>query len=351
MGQKRMTDLDVFETSGVDHPAHLHEGFAVMKSSDPDKASALMRALGKDTSRMTTKTAPPSDAKKSLADIIALGDGALATAKADDVTKGIDTKLQAALDTLATAWQDLRSYAESQDDSTPSANTNSDATATDPVDPTLAAAAQAAGLDPALAKSADPNVQALLKAVGDQITEARKSAVLLALFSQDGETHLAFIRSATTLRAHGGEIAFPGGSYDPSDSSLVATALREAAEEIGLHPTRVDVLGLLSPVFTVVSNFLILPVVAYLPEGPGQLLAQASEVAEVLLLPLAALSDPAIAHTEIWSNGGHTRPVYFYDLAGEVVWGATARIIHDCLALAAEEAGVATHELVEVFGR
>ena len=167
--------------------------------------------------------------------------------------------------------------------------------------------------------------------------EARKSAVLLALFSQDGETHLAFIRRATTLRAHGGEIAFPGGSYDPSDSSLVATALREAAEEIGLHPTRVDVLGLLSPVFTVVSNFLILPVVAYLPEGPGQLLAQASEVAEVLLLPLAALSDPAIAHTEIWSNGGHTRPVYFYDYGSLRIWGATGRILASLLTLLNED--------------
>lgn len=167
--------------------------------------------------------------------------------------------------------------------------------------------------------------------------EARKSAVLLALFSQDGETHLAFIRRATTLRAHGGEIAFPGGSYDPSDSSLVATALREAAEEIGLHPTRVDVLGLLSPVFTVVSNFLILPVVAYLPEGPGQLLAQASEVAEVLLLPLAALSDPAIAHTEIWSNGGRTRPVYFYDYGSLRIWGATGRILASLLTLLNED--------------
>jgi 8-oxo-dGTP pyrophosphatase MutT (NUDIX family) len=167
--------------------------------------------------------------------------------------------------------------------------------------------------------------------------EARKSAVLLALFSQDGETHLAFIRRATTLRAHGGEIAFPGGSYDPSDSSLVATALREAAEEIGLHPTRVDVLGLLSPVFTVVSNFLILPVVAYLPEGPGQLLAQASEVAEVLLLPLAALSDPAIAHTEIWSNGGRTRPVYFYDYGSLRIWGATGRILANLLTLLNED--------------
>lgn len=165
--------------------------------------------------------------------------------------------------------------------------------------------------------------------------DARKSAVLLALFEQAGETHLLFIRRAATLRAHSGEIAFPGGSYDGEDASLVETALREAFEEVGLLPRLVEVLGLLPPVFTVVSNFLILPVVAYLPSGPGQLLAQASEVAEVLLLPLQALSDPAIAHSEIWTNGGRTRPVYFYDYGSLRIWGATGRILNNLLQLLA----------------
>ena len=166
--------------------------------------------------------------------------------------------------------------------------------------------------------------------------DARKSAVLMALFEQDNETHLIFIRRATTLRSHSGEIAFPGGSYDQEDTSLVATALREACEEIGLPPSRVEVLGLLPPVFTVVSNFLILPVVAYLPAGPGPLYAQATEVAEVLLLPLHALADPAIAHTEIWSNGGRTRPVYFYDYGSLRIWGATGRILASLLTLLPE---------------
>ena len=163
--------------------------------------------------------------------------------------------------------------------------------------------------------------------------DARKSAVLLALFAQDGETHLLFIRRAATLRAHSGEIAFPGGSYDQEDASLVATALREAFEEIGLSPTRVEALGLLSPVFTVVSNFLILPVVAYLPAGPGLLLPQPGEVAEVLLLPLHALADPAIAHTELWQNGGRTRQVYFYDYGPLRIWGATGRLLDSLLRL------------------
>lgn len=165
--------------------------------------------------------------------------------------------------------------------------------------------------------------------------DARKAAVLIALFVQEGETHVALIRRASTLRAHSGEMAFPGGSYEAGDGSLVATALREAHEEIGLAPERVEVLGLLQPVFTVVSNFLIVPVVACLPTGPGQLYAQISEVAEVLLLPLHALSDPAIAHTEIWTRGGVARPVYFYDYDSLRIWGATGRILNSLLHLLA----------------
>jgi 8-oxo-dGTP pyrophosphatase MutT (NUDIX family) len=177
------------------------------------------------------------------------------------------------------------------------------------------------------------SISPLVDVLEGERPDARKSAVLLALFEQDGATHLVFIRRAATLRAHSGEIAFPGGSYDPEDTSLVATALREAFEEILLEPARVEVLGLLPPVFTVVSNFLILPVVAYLPVGPGSLIAQAGEVAEVLLLPLAALADPALAHTEIWSNGGRTRQVYFYDYGSLRIWGATGRILNSLLTL------------------
>jgi 8-oxo-dGTP pyrophosphatase MutT (NUDIX family) len=169
---------------------------------------------------------------------------------------------------------------------------------------------------------------ALVDRLEGERPQARLSAVLLALFSQAGETHLVFIRRASTLRAHSGEIAFPGGSADPEDSSLVMTALREAYEELGLLPERVEVLGVLPPVFTVVSNFLILPVVAYLPSGPGALLAQIDEVAEVFFLPLQALSDPAIAHTENWTSDNRTRTVYFYDYGTLRIWGATGRMLN-----------------------
>ena len=161
----------------------------------------------------------------------------------------------------------------------------------------------------------------------------RRAAVLVPLFEQGGEASLAFIRRAATLRSHSGEIAFPGGSVDPTDASLVMTALREAEEEIGLKPSNVEVLGVLPPIATVVSNFLITPVVAFLPHGLGELRLQTSEVHEMLLFPLRGLSDPAILHTEQWTRDNVTRVVYFYDYASHCIWGATGRILNILLKL------------------
>lgn len=169
--------------------------------------------------------------------------------------------------------------------------------------------------------------------LGSHYPSARNASVLVGLFDQNNETHVAFIRRASTLRAHSGEIAFPGGAADVSDVSPIVTALREAQEEIGLDPSRVEVLGIMPPVFTVVSNFLITPVVAYLPEGPGELQLQMSEVAEIILLPLQGLANPAIYHTEQWMQDNVPHTVYFFDYASYRIWGATARMLNTLLEL------------------
>lgn len=175
------------------------------------------------------------------------------------------------------------------------------------------------------------HADALSLAIEDQHPQVRRAAVLLALFDYEGETHLLFIRRATTLRSHSGEIAFPGGAVEAGDGSLVIAALREAQEEIGLDPARVDVLGVLPPVFTSVSNFVITPVVAFLPQGSGQLHLQESEVTELILASLQGLADPTIFHTEQWTRAGITRTVYFYDYGTYNIWGATARMLNALL--------------------
>ena len=174
-------------------------------------------------------------------------------------------------------------------------------------------------------------VDMLSDALEGQLPYARKAAVLLGLFDQEGEPTILFIRRSSTLRAHSGEIAFPGGGVDQTDSSPIMAALREAQEEIGLDPARVEVLGVLQPVFTVVSNYLVIPVVAFLPQGLGTLQLQASEVTEIILAPLHDLTNPAIFHTEEWMRVGRTRTVYFYDYGSYRIWGVTARILNELL--------------------
>jgi 8-oxo-dGTP pyrophosphatase MutT (NUDIX family) len=175
--------------------------------------------------------------------------------------------------------------------------------------------------------------QTLIDRVEGPQPEARQAAVLIPLFEMHGETYVAFIRRASTLRAHGGEIAFPGGKFEYGESFPVMTALREAQEEIGLDPTSVEVLGLIPPVFTVVSNYMITPVVAYLPSGLGTLTLQSSEVTEIIQAPLRQLADPAIVHTEQWMRLGKVRTVYFYMYHTYQIWGATGRMLATLLEL------------------
>jgi 8-oxo-dGTP pyrophosphatase MutT (NUDIX family) len=161
----------------------------------------------------------------------------------------------------------------------------------------------------------------------------RAAGVLIPLYARDDQPHLLFTRRSPSLAAHSGEISFPGGSRDPDDPSLADTALREAHEELGIVPDRVQVLGQLAPVFTVVSNFLITPFVGWMGSESTPLAPNPAEVAEVIEAPLTALVDPAIFHVEQWTRYGVPHPVYFYDYGPYRIWGATARVLHQLLEL------------------
>jgi 8-oxo-dGTP pyrophosphatase MutT (NUDIX family) len=180
------------------------------------------------------------------------------------------------------------------------------------------------------------HAESMIDAQQKQYPSARNAAVLITLFDKDEETYISFIRRASTLRSHSGEIAFPGGASDISDVSPIVTALREAKEEIGLTSSRVEVLGIMSSVFTVVSNFLITPVVAFLPEGPGPLQLQESEVSEIIFLPLKDLANPAIYHTEQWIRDNVQHKVSFFDYGVYRIWGATAHMLTMLLELLKE---------------
>src|SRR5512140_1233925 len=164
----------------------------------------------------------------------------------------------------------------------------------------------------------------------------RQAAVLLGLYPRDGQPWILFEKRTERVADHKGQICFPGGSKDPPDPPLVATALRETQEELGVAPEAVRVVGALAPVFTVVTRYVIAPYVAYTPVRPA-IRPDAFEVAEVIDAPLAALLDPQTRRVEMWDSHGVPREVYFYDFGEHVIWGATARILKEFLDAYTEE--------------
>lgn len=161
---------------------------------------------------------------------------------------------------------------------------------------------------------------------------SRPAAVLVAVFDQGDEAHLILTKRPQTMPSHRGEIAFPGGKQDPGDPTLRAAALREAEEEIGLDPASVDVVGELDRISTVASQFTITPFVGVLL-GPPALVPDPFEVDAVFAVAVSELLHPEAYREESWDLWGAWRPMAFFEIPGETVWGATARILYRLLTL------------------
>jgi 8-oxo-dGTP pyrophosphatase MutT (NUDIX family) len=163
------------------------------------------------------------------------------------------------------------------------------------------------------------------------------SAVLAALFEEAGEARLVFTRRSAALRHHRGEVSFPGGRIDPGEDPTAA-ALREAHEEVSLDPGQVTPVGWIHPVMTMSLRSFIMPVVASVASRP-HLVANPAEVERVFDVPLHDLADPDNFHEERWMISGRRIPnsrdgafaVHFFEVDGEMIWGATARMIFELL--------------------
>ncbi len=152
------------------------------------------------------------------------------------------------------------------------------------------------------------------------------------------EPTLLFTVRTETLPSHKGQISFPGGSLDFSDPTTEAAALRETREELGLDPSTVRILGELDTVLTYVSGYIVSPFVGWI-DRPPSLSPNPAEVAEVLQIPLAQLTEELRADPG-FSHGGRTYPTEAWIWRGSVIWGLTARLLRlffDVLA----EAGLA----------
>ena len=153
----------------------------------------------------------------------------------------------------------------------------------------------------------------------------RRAAVLLLLVHAGGEAALLLTKRSHTVDRHKGQVSLPGGVVESNETPLDA-ALREASEEIGVRAEDVTILGMLDDEKTVVSGFMLTPFVGAIAY-PYPLRVSPAEVQRVLEAPLRTLLDPENVKAEIWTDGGTPRTMYVYRLAGDIVWGATARII------------------------
>ncbi|HSI56332.1 MAG TPA: CoA pyrophosphatase [Ideonella sp.] len=166
--------------------------------------------------------------------------------------------------------------------------------------------------------------------------EPAAAAVLVPLVLRPDALHVLLTRRSDHLRDHAGQISFPGGRSEPEDADAVATALREAREEVGLDAAEVEVIGRL-PVYTTVTRFIVTPVVA-LVQPDYRLTLDASEVAEAFEVPLPFLMDPANHHRHHFEMAGQSRQFLAMPwrrgaaesaAAPYFIWGATAAMLRN----------------------
>ncbi|MBF0144428.1 MAG: CoA pyrophosphatase [Magnetococcales bacterium] len=160
------------------------------------------------------------------------------------------------------------------------------------------------------------------------------AAVLVPLYRDGPDWSLLFIRRTDRVSTHKGQIAFPGGRRDPEDADWCACALRETREEVGIAAEEIRILGELPFVTTTHTGFTIRAVVGLLP-GRFDPRPNPEEVAELLSVPFAFFFDPsACTITSTWDQG-RERHSYHYRYGDNLIWGATAAILHQLISLLA----------------
>lgn len=156
----------------------------------------------------------------------------------------------------------------------------------------------------------------------------RASAVLVPLFYSQGQYHILFTERSDEVLFHKGQVCFPGGTREASDSTLLQTALREAKEEIGLEAEDIEILGELDDMLTFVTDYVISPFVGLIIH-PRSLRTNGREVKGAFSVPLSFLTDEA----------NFKQDSYAYEYEGHVIWGATARILRQFIGLLKSESG------------
>jgi 8-oxo-dGTP pyrophosphatase MutT (NUDIX family) len=160
--------------------------------------------------------------------------------------------------------------------------------------------------------------------------EPRQSAVLVFFYPFNGKTKLVFIKRPVDLSVHSGQVAFPGGRVEEQDEDLIATALREANEEVNIDPAKVSVVGSLTKLHIPPSNFDVFPIVGFSTKRPD--FKGNEEVDRILEIDLDKLIDPKTKTTKtIHHRLGKLVDVPCYFVENEIIWGATAMMVGELI--------------------
>ncbi len=163
----------------------------------------------------------------------------------------------------------------------------------------------------------------------------RHAGVLIPLLEDKGIYKILFTKRTDMVEEHKGQISFPGGSVDKEDSSVLETALRESEEEIGLLKGDVDILGRIDDTVTVASDFIVRPYVGFVP-FPYDFVINTREVERIITVPIDVFQ-PKNSETNIYAveSEGKTYHTKAYEYNGDVIWGATARMIENLMGIIA----------------
>ena len=158
----------------------------------------------------------------------------------------------------------------------------------------------------------------------------KKGAVLILLFEEVGNINFVLTQRPNYNGTHGGQVSFPGGKREEQDPDLIATAVREAEEEIGVRRELVSVIGTLTEFYVGASNHQVLPVLGILKERPV-FVRDTYEVAEIFTVPVAHLLDENRIKTTILEIGKEKFQIKapYFDFHNKVVWGATAAMLSE----------------------
>ncbi len=163
-----------------------------------------------------------------------------------------------------------------------------------------------------------------------------RGAVVIPIFKKDNRIYVLFTKRTKDLPTHKGQISFPGGKKEDTDESLLATALREMNEEIGLSSSSLEVWGELDQIRTHTSNFLLSVFLCFIPY-PFELTLCEKEVEEILEVPLEELLDEKKWVQKEFKTEKTNHNVWFFDFHNKIIWGATAEIVQQFLSLLHEE--------------